>query len=70
MAPPRADARYHGDQAATEGMLDFAVDVRAVRPPSWLVGRLGDLGRYPSESDHRRATDAVVFTEATTGEPR
>jgi histidinol-phosphate aminotransferase len=45
-------------------MLDFAVNVRAVRPPSWLVERLGerlgDLGRYPSESDQRRATDAVA----------
>ena len=45
-------------------MLDFAVNVRTARPPSWLVERLaerlGDLGRYPSESDHRRATDAVA----------
>ena len=45
-------------------MLDFAVDVRGVEPPSWLVeplaARLGDLGRYPSERDHRRATDAAA----------
>jgi histidinol-phosphate aminotransferase len=61
---PRADARYHGDQAVTEGMLDFAVNVRAAGPPSWLVEhltqRLGDLGRYPTDRDHRRATDAVA----------
>jgi hypothetical protein len=33
-------ARYRGDQAATAGMLDFAVDVRSAEPPSWLVERL------------------------------
>ena len=45
-------------------MLDFAVNVRGAGPPSWLVerlaARLDDLGRYPSESDHRRATCAVA----------
>jgi histidinol-phosphate aminotransferase len=61
---PRADARYHGDQAATTGMLDFAVNVRAAGPPSWLVERLaerlGDLGRYPAERDWCRAVDAAA----------
>ena len=61
------DARYHGDQAAAAGMLDFAVDVRADGPPSWLVEtlatRLSDLGRYPAEIDHRRALVAPSFTE-------
>jgi histidinol-phosphate aminotransferase len=45
-------------------MLDFAVNVRAGGPPSWLVdrlaGRLADLGRYPSAVDERRAVDAVA----------
>jgi histidinol-phosphate aminotransferase len=45
-------------------MLDFAVNVRAAGPPSWLVdrlaGRLADLGRYPSAGDERRAVDAVA----------
>ena len=40
-------------------MLDFAVNVRADEPPSWLVerlaARLADLGRYPSAADERRA---------------
>src|SRR4029077_1398556 len=36
----RAAARYHGAQAAVPGMLDFAVNVRASEPPSWLVDRL------------------------------
>ncbi|HEX2286575.1 MAG TPA: Rv2231c family pyridoxal phosphate-dependent protein CobC, partial [Mycobacterium sp.] len=46
------------------GMLDFAVNVRADEPPSWLVdrlaARLADLGRYPSAADERRAVSAVV----------
>lgn len=61
---PRAAARYHGDQAATPGMLDFAVNVRHLQPPSWLVqrlaARLSDLARYPSEHDERVAVRAVA----------
>jgi histidinol-phosphate aminotransferase len=61
---PRAAARYHGDQAAVPGMRDFAVNVRAAEPPSWLVdrltARLADLGRYPSAADERRAVEAVA----------
>ena len=60
----RAAARYHGDQAATPGLLDFAVNVRATAPPSWLVdrlaARLGDLGRYPSRTEEHAATAAVA----------
>jgi histidinol-phosphate aminotransferase len=60
----RAEARYHGDQAAVPGMLDFAVNVRAAEPPSWLVDRLNarmaELGRYPSAADERHATHAVA----------
>lgn len=45
-------------------MLDFAVNVRASAPPSWLVDRLtaglADLGRYPSAADERRAAHAVA----------
>jgi histidinol-phosphate aminotransferase len=45
-------------------MLDFAVNVRADGPPSWLVERLtarmADLGRYPSEADETRARTAVA----------
>lgn len=45
-------------------MLDFAVNVRAVAPPAWLTerlaARLADLGRYPSESDERRAVEAAA----------
>jgi histidinol-phosphate aminotransferase len=60
----RAAARYHGDQAAAPGLLDFAVNVRATAPPSWLVdrlaARLGDLGRYPSRTEEHAATAAVA----------
>lgn len=45
-------------------MLDFAVNVRAVTPPSWLVARLAEklshLGRYPSRADEQRAVHAVA----------
>ncbi|MCV7227382.1 Rv2231c family pyridoxal phosphate-dependent protein CobC [Mycolicibacterium komossense] len=57
-------SRYHGDQAATPGMVDFAVNVRAAAPPPWLIerlaARLADLGRYPGGDDHRRAVAAVA----------
>ena len=60
----RAAARYHGDQAAVPGMLDFADNVRAAEPPSWLVDRLAarmaDLGQYPSAADECRAVYAVA----------
>lgn len=60
----RTAARYHGDEAAAPGMLDFAVNVRAAGPPTWLLdrlaARLGELGRYPSAEDQRRATEAVA----------
>ncbi len=62
---PRDAARYHGDQAAAPGMLDFAVNVRSEEPPSWLVERLAarlrDLAHYPSADDVRRATRAVAL---------
>ncbi|WP_253867541.1 Rv2231c family pyridoxal phosphate-dependent protein CobC [Mycobacterium sp. GA-1285] len=45
-------------------MLDFAVNVRADAPPSWLVDRLAarltELARYPSAADTQRALDAVA----------
>jgi histidinol-phosphate aminotransferase len=45
-------------------MLDFAVNVRAAEPPSWLVDRLArrlaDLGHYPGGDDERRAGHAVA----------
>jgi histidinol-phosphate aminotransferase len=61
---PLAVARYHGDQAAEPGMLDFAVNVRQAHPPAWLVQRLAarlpDLARYPGADDERAAIQAVA----------
>ncbi len=61
---PLAAARYHGDQAVTPGMLDFAVNVRHAQPPDWLVRRLAarlpDLASYPGIEDVQRALDAVA----------
>lgn len=57
-------ARYHGDQAAAPGMLDFAVNVRHAHPPQWLIerltARLPDLARYPGAEDVHRAHDAIA----------
>jgi histidinol-phosphate aminotransferase len=67
-----ASLDYHGDQAVTPGMLDFAVNVREAQPPQWLVqqlaARLPDLARYPSSHDVRRAHDAVADRHGRTRE--
>jgi histidinol-phosphate aminotransferase len=61
---PLAAARYHGDQAAEPGMLDFAVNVRHTQPPAWLVQRLAarlpELARYPGVDDERTAAESVA----------
>ena len=68
---PLAAARYHGDQAAEPGMLDFAVNVRHAQPPAWLLERLAarlpDLARYPGVDDQCAAVQAVA---ARHGRPR
>jgi histidinol-phosphate aminotransferase len=60
----RPGVRYHGDQAAGPGMLDFAVNVRHAQPPAWLqqrlAARLADLAGYPSAADHSAAVTAVA----------
>ncbi|MFV8246284.1 Rv2231c family pyridoxal phosphate-dependent protein CobC [Mycolicibacterium peregrinum] len=70
--PPRAGARYHGDQAALPGMLDFAVNVRPGGPPVWLTDRLAarlpDLGSYPGQADQRRAVETVAMRHGRTAD--
>ena len=68
----RPGSRYHGDQAATPGMLDFAVNVRHARPPAWLqqrlASRLADLAAYPSGADHDAAVGAVAARHGVPGD--
>lgn len=56
--------RYHGDQAALDADLDFAVNVYAHTPPEWLreVVRSGvdKLGSYPDHGLYREVTAAVA----------
>lgn len=64
--------RYHGDEAALPGMLDFAVNVRGSAPPPWLLdrlaARLADLGRYPGAADLRAATAAIAARHERSGD--
>lgn len=56
--------RHHGDVEAAPGLLDFAVNVRAERPPRWLLDRLTGalerIGRYPSAAEDAAARAAVA----------
>jgi histidinol-phosphate aminotransferase len=58
------DLRFHGDEEAGNGLLDFAVNVRSDRPPAWLRERLAaaldGLGRYPGAADDLAARAAVA----------
>lgn len=56
--------RYHGDSAAAEADLDFAVNVHAPEPPAWLRetlhGGVDKLGSYPAQSLADAARAAVA----------
>ncbi|TNY36798.1 Rv2231c family pyridoxal phosphate-dependent protein CobC [Thermomonospora catenispora] len=56
------DLRHHGDAEAADGLVDFAVNVRAGTPPAWLAERirrsLEDLAAYPDPREARRAVAA------------
>jgi cobyrinic acid a,c-diamide synthase len=64
--------RHHGDQEATPGLVDFAVNVYDAPPPDWLDAALrsADLARYPDataagealSARHRRPDDEVLPT--------
>ncbi|GAB3589767.1 Threonine-phosphate decarboxylase [Corynebacterium faecale] len=61
---PDDPLRYHGDQAAVDAELDFAVNVQADTPPGWLREVVAEgvdkLGSYPDHQLHREATAAVA----------
>lgn len=63
-AEPDALLRHHGDAEADPGFVDFAVNVRGVRPPQWLRDRLsaalGSLGSYPSRAAESAAREQVA----------
>jgi cobyrinic acid a,c-diamide synthase len=74
-APPRAPGlKHHGDAEVRPGLLDFAVNVRGVEPPTWLgeviAGTISTLGQYPTTAAatgaiarrHRRPVDQVLPT--------
>ncbi|MGH3785398.1 MAG: Rv2231c family pyridoxal phosphate-dependent protein CobC [Pseudonocardiaceae bacterium] len=56
--------QHHGDVDAEPGLLDFAVNVRGSRPPTWLRERLiaavDGLGRYPSAAQDAAARAVVA----------
>ena len=51
---PLAAARYHGDQAAEPGMLDFAVNVRHTQPPALACRAAGRTVDRPGAIPGRR----------------
>ena len=57
--PGPASLDHHGDAEIAEGLVDFAVNVRATAPPDWLAERLkatvADVGPYPSVTRARSA---------------
>ncbi|MFP5070497.1 Rv2231c family pyridoxal phosphate-dependent protein CobC [Pseudonocardia nantongensis] len=59
----RYDLRHHGDTDATEGLVDFAVNVIGDGPPPWLRDRLAasleNLGRYPQAAHDRHAREVT-----------
>lgn len=53
----------HGDQDSTEGMLDFAVNVRGPAPAfvrAAIANTLDGLARYPSVADAERAAAVIA----------
>ena len=61
--PLQSPLRHHGDVEATDGLLDFAVNVFPGPPPPWLDRALRDsldrIGRYPSPTYAEAAVAAV-----------
>ncbi|WP_064439491.1 Rv2231c family pyridoxal phosphate-dependent protein CobC [Hoyosella altamirensis] len=56
--------RHHGDVDASDGLLDFAVNVHGTAPPDWLqrrlASRLSDLARYPTAAEDLAVRESVA----------
>lgn len=56
---PAIDLAHHGDVEVGDGLVDFAVNVRAGTPPEWLAARIRaavtGLAGYPDPGPARRA---------------
>ncbi|MBC3191453.1 threonine-phosphate decarboxylase [Pseudonocardia sp. C8] len=70
--PGAHDLRHHGDSEASDGLVDFAVNVVGDGPPSWLRDRLAatldGLGRYPRADHDARARATVAARHGRTPE--
>lgn len=62
--PGAHDLRHHGDAEASDGLVDFAVNVIGDGPPPWLrdrlVGTFDGLGSYPRADHDARARETAA----------
>lgn len=71
-SPAPAAPEFHGDRELFPGCLDFAVNVRAARPPSLmreaLLGAIEDIAAYPSEDEAARVRARIARRHGVTDE--
>lgn len=58
--PAEPDLTHHGDRDLVAGLVDFAVNVRDVRPPQWLVEVLSRPERWAAYPDPSQARAAIA----------
>ena len=71
-SPAPAAPEFHGDRELFPGCLDFAVNVRAARPPSLmreaLLGAIEDIAAYPSADEAERVRAQIARRHGVTDE--
>ena len=71
-SPAPAAPEFHGDRELFPGCLDFAVNVRAARPPSLmreaLLGAIEDIAAYPSADETERVRAQIARRHGVTDE--
>lgn len=71
-SPAPAAPEFHGDRELFPGCLDFAVNVRAARPPSLmreaLIGAIEDIAAYPSANETERVREQIARRHGVTPE--